>query len=77
VTYETFRPYIETRSAGTVANIVICLIHQTNFLLDRQLRALERAFLREGGIRERMTRARLEARSQQPPRSSGGPPAAR
>jgi four helix bundle suffix protein len=48
-----------------VANILICLIHQTNYLLDQQLRALETAFLAEGGLRERMTRARLEARRQQ------------
>ena len=38
---------------------LICLIHQTNYLLDQQLRQLERAFLAEGGLRERMTRARL------------------
>jgi four helix bundle suffix protein len=46
-----------------VANILICLIHQTNYLLDQQLRQLEKAFLSEGGLRERMTRARLSARS--------------
>ena len=64
VTYETFRPYIETRSPETVANIIICLIHQTNYLLDRQIQQLEQAFLNEGGLRERMTRARLEHRNQ-------------
>ncbi|XZE33084.1 four helix bundle suffix domain-containing protein [Pirellulaceae bacterium SH501] len=46
-----------------MANILICLIHQTNYLLDHQLRALEKAFLAEGGLRERMTRARLDARN--------------
>jgi four helix bundle suffix protein len=46
-----------------VANILICLIHQTNYLLDQQLRQLEKAFLAEGGLRERMTRARLSARA--------------
>ena len=30
--------------------------------LDQQLRALEKAFLTEGGLRERMIRARLDAR---------------
>jgi four helix bundle suffix protein len=60
--YETYATYLETRPAETVANILICLIHQTNYLLDQQLRALEKAFLAEGGLRERMTRARLEAR---------------
>jgi four helix bundle suffix protein len=61
--YESYRTYIETRPSEVVANILICLIHQTNYLLDQQLRQLEKAFLKEGGLRERMTRARLSARS--------------
>jgi four helix bundle suffix protein len=60
--YETYRTYLETRPAEVVANILICLIHQTNYLLDQQIRALEKAFLEEGGLRERMTRARLRHR---------------
>jgi four helix bundle suffix protein len=62
--YESYGTYINTRPAHVVANIMICLIHQTNYLLDQQLRALEKAFLAEGGLRERMTRARLARRSQ-------------
>ncbi len=61
-TYELFRPFSETRSSDVVANIAICLVHQANYLLDRQLRSLELAFLREGGIRERMSRARKKFR---------------
>lgn len=61
--YETYRTYIESRPAEVVANIITCLIHQANYLLDKQLRQLEAAFLAEGGLRERMTRARLNARS--------------
>lgn len=61
--YESYRTYIETRPPEVVANILICLIHQTNYLLDQQLRQLEQAFLEEGGLRERMARARLTARS--------------
>ncbi|HEX7722907.1 MAG TPA: four helix bundle suffix domain-containing protein [Pyrinomonadaceae bacterium] len=41
------------------ANIIICLIHQTNYLLDQQIRQLEKAFVTEGGLSERMTKARL------------------
>ena len=48
-----------------VANIIICLIHQSNYLLDQQIRQLERAFVEEGGLRERMTRARLNERARQ------------
>jgi four helix bundle suffix protein len=36
-----------------------------SYLLDRQLRSLEQAFLKEGGLRERMTRARLKERGKQ------------
>jgi four helix bundle suffix protein len=62
--YETYRTYIERRPAEVVANIIICLIHQTNFLLDQQIRQLEHAFVKEGGLRERMTRARLAERGE-------------
>jgi len=65
VSYETYRTYIETRPPEVAANILICLIHQTNYLLDQQIRHLEKAFLEEGGLRERMTRARLTERSKQ------------
>jgi four helix bundle suffix protein len=61
--YASYRTYIETRPPEVVTNILICLIHQANYLLDQQLRQLEEAFLKEGGLRERMTRARLSARS--------------
>jgi four helix bundle suffix protein len=47
-----------------VANIAICLIHQTNYLLDHQLRRLEKDFTEQGGLRERMTRVRLAHRNQ-------------
>ena len=60
--YESYRTYIDTRPAEVVANIMICLIHQTNYLLDQLLRQLEEAFVKEGGLRERMTRARLRNR---------------
>ncbi|MDD2500179.1 MAG: four helix bundle suffix domain-containing protein [Geobacter sp.] len=64
-TYETYRTYVDTRSAEVVANIAICLIHQANYLLDQQIRRLEQDFLKDGGLRERMTKARLQAREQQ------------
>lgn len=66
-TYETYRTYVETRSGEVVANIAICLVHQTNFLLDQQIRRLEQDFVKEGGMRERMTRARLQHRNKRPP----------
>ena len=63
--YETYREFVESRPAEVVANIAICLIHKANYLLDRQISALEKQFLEVGGIRERRTKARIETRKQQ------------
>ena len=56
--YMTYRTYIEQSSPEIAANTIICLIHQTNYLLDQQLRQLEQAFLRDGGFTERLYRER-------------------
>jgi four helix bundle suffix protein len=56
---------IETRSPEVVTNIFICGIHQTNYLLDQLIPKLEQDFLAQGGLRERMTRARLAQRAKQ------------
>lgn len=63
--YETFKKGIEHADPAIAANVMIGLIKLTNYLLDRQLRQLEQAFLTEGGLRERMTRARLAERAKQ------------
>lgn len=60
--YETFKKGIEHPDPAISANVMIGLIKLTNYLLDQQLRHLEQAFLKEGGLRERMTRARLAER---------------
>jgi four helix bundle suffix protein len=74
VTYAQYQEFSETRPPEVVANIAICLIHQTNYLLDQQIRRLERDFLNDGGFRERMTRARLQQRSQDASIRSHRPP---
>jgi four helix bundle suffix protein len=60
--YETYRSFMESRPPAVLANIAICLIHQTNYLLDQLVRRLETDFVQKGGLRERMTRARLSRR---------------
>jgi four helix bundle suffix protein len=65
-TFEVYREFVETRPAEVIANIAICLIHQTNYLLDQQLRTPEKEFVAHGGLRERMTKARLNFRNQHP-----------
>jgi four helix bundle suffix protein len=64
-TYETFRKGIEHPNPEICTNVIIGLVKVTNFLLDRQLRRLEKDFLKYGGLRERMTRARLAERDKQ------------
>ena len=63
--YETFRKGIESSDPAIAANVMIGLIKLTNYLLDQQIRQLEKAFLEGGGLRERMTRARLNERDKQ------------
>jgi four helix bundle suffix protein len=60
--YKSYRTYIEQEPAETSANTIICLIHQTNYLLDQQLRQLEKTFVKTGGLRENMLKARLKER---------------
>jgi four helix bundle suffix protein len=62
-TYELYREFMETRPPDVLANIGICLIYQATYLIDRQLTALESAFIEQGGLREKMTRVRLEHRN--------------
>jgi restriction system protein len=60
--YMSYKTYIENSPAETAANAVICIIHQTNYLLDQQLRKLEKDFLEKGGFTERMYHARKKRR---------------
>jgi four helix bundle suffix protein len=60
--YATFRKGIENTDAAIAANVIIGLIRVTSYLLDRQIRYLEQAFVKDGGLRERMTRVRLRQR---------------
>ena len=66
-TYATFRKGIEHPDPAISANVIIGLIRVASYLLDRQLRHLEETFVKEGGLRERMTRARLEERKKARP----------
>jgi four helix bundle suffix protein len=60
--YMTYKTYIVDAPPEDAANVVICLIHQSNFLLDQQLRQLEKQFLEQGGFTEKLYRARQNAR---------------
>ena len=60
--YSTYKTYFEEQEPEIAANAAISLIHQTNYLLDQQLRSLEKEFLKEGGFTEKLYRARSQAR---------------
>ena len=60
--YKTYSSYIENAPPEVAANTMLCLIHQTNYLLDQQKRQLEQAFLKEGGFTERLYRVRSARR---------------
>lgn len=67
LTFEDYREFVETRSPEVIANLAICLIHQTNYLIDQQLLRLEKDFIEKGGLKERMTRVRRDYRRRNPP----------
>jgi four helix bundle suffix protein len=64
-TYADFQRGIESEDPEIAANVLLGLCKVTIYLLKRQIESLEKAFLKEGGIRERMTKARLEVRAKQ------------
>jgi restriction system protein len=57
-----FDPWLESDDPVVVANALIVLTQRTISLLGKQLQSLEASFLERGGIREKMTQARVLAR---------------
>lgn len=62
--YQTFKKAIEHENPEICANTMITLIRITSYLLSKQLKTLETAFINEGGLRERLTKARINQRNQ-------------
>lgn len=58
--YSDYKGYLKTPE--TAANCMVCLINQTNRLLDQKLRWLEEKFVKEGGFRENLLKKRLNYR---------------
>ena len=57
-----YSPWLDHADPAVRANATICLIHQANFLLDRQIAALEDAFIEGGGYSEQLATERLRHR---------------
>lgn len=62
-TYATFQQAIEHEDPEICANTMITLIRICTYLLKQQLKQLEATFIKEGGLRERMSKARLKERN--------------
>ena len=61
---EYYQNAIKERSDETIANIAIILIRQTDYLLKRYFDRIKQDFLENGGIKEEMTRGRLQWRKE-------------
>ncbi len=62
VSYDNYKKGIESHDPEVAANVMISLINITSYLLAKQIKELEKNFLQEGGLRERMSQARIEVR---------------
>ncbi len=60
-----YAEWLENKDPFIRANALICLIHQTNYLLDQQIAALEKQFIEDGGYSEQLAVKRLQHRSDQ------------
>ena len=58
--YKNYKIYVSQPEMA--ANTMVCLINQTNQLLDQKLRWLQDKFVKEGGFRENLLKKRLEYR---------------
>ncbi len=69
--------WLEHLNPAVRANAAICLIHQANYLLDQQIAALEKAFIKDGGYSEQLATARLVERQKKRDQSEPFHPPAR
>ena len=58
-----YRNAIQVRTDDTIANIAITLIYQEDVILRKYLDRIKDDFIKHGGIREQMTKARIEYRN--------------
>ncbi len=61
--YAAYAHWLDNPDSTIRANALICLTHQANTLLDRQIAALEHDFIEEGGYSEQLAAARLAKRA--------------
>ena len=74
--WKAYAPWLEHADPAVMANALLCLIHQANYLLDQQISALERDFVQEGGYSEQLAAARIAERQKQQERPTAPMPGA-
>jgi four helix bundle suffix protein len=63
--YAAYAQWLDHDDPAVRANALICLINQANMLLDRQIAALEKQFIKQGGYSEALATARIAERTRQ------------
>lgn len=63
--FEDYKDLFPKMNDEELANMALCLCHQVDSALLKYIRRKDREFTTEGGIRERMTAARLKQRATQ------------
>ena len=62
---EDYLPYLQKWSDEEIANTALTICYQTDAMLNKQLKRLEKEFVEQGGIKERMYAARTGYRQAQ------------
>ena len=65
--FDHLREIFDSRPPETIANLAVCFIFQTTYLLDQLIKRLQTDFVKTGGIKEQMLKARIQHRNRQKP----------
>ena len=60
-----YEPYFQQWTAEEMANVALTLCYQIDTMINKYLKKVEEIFVKEGGVKERMHKARTEYRKQQ------------
>lgn len=60
-----YEPFFSRWTAEEMANVALTLCYQVDTMMNKYLKKVEEVFVKEGGVKERMHRARTEYRKQQ------------
>ncbi|MBR3454399.1 MAG: four helix bundle suffix domain-containing protein [Bacteroidaceae bacterium] len=60
-----YEPYFQQWTAEEMANVALTMCYQVDTMMNKYLKKVEEIFVKEGGVKERMHKARTEYRKQQ------------